>query len=173
MAVRPAALLLGRLQSEWLRFFSSSLFLWRLARSPGSGRRPRRSRRAIFGSPTPRWGKAIRHARARTATRGKRTDLEKARAIYDDVTSSMKYDKSGTGWGRGDAIYACDVGRGNCTDFHSLLIGMARSVGIPGRFSIGFPLPEQRGKGDISGYHCWAEMYVDGAWLPVDSSEAA
>jgi len=113
------------------------------------------------------------HDRAVKATRGKRTDLEKARAIYDDVTSSMKYDKSGTGWGRGDAVYACDVGRGNCTDFHSLLIGMARSVGIPGRFSIGFPLPEQRGKGEIPGYHCWAEMYVDGAWLPVDSSEAS
>src|SRR4029077_13646546 len=27
---------------------------------------------------------------------------------------------------------------------------------------------------EITGYHCWAELYVDGrGWVPVDSSEAA
>jgi transglutaminase-like putative cysteine protease len=108
------------------------------------------------------------------ATKGKRGDAEKARAIYDKVTGMMKYDKSGTGWGRGDAIFACDAKRGNCTDFHALIIGAARSMGIPARFAIGFPLPEQRGAGEIPGYHCWAEMYVKGqGWVPVDSSEAA
>jgi transglutaminase-like putative cysteine protease len=107
------------------------------------------------------------------ATRGARTDAQKARGIYDRVTGMMKYDKSGTGWGRGDAIFACDAKRGNCTDFHALIIGAARSVGIPARFAIGFPLPEARGGGEIPGYHCWAEMYVNGRWVPVDSSEAA
>ncbi|HYO14818.1 MAG TPA: transglutaminase domain-containing protein [Thermoanaerobaculia bacterium] len=108
------------------------------------------------------------------ATEGKRSDAEKARAIYEKVTGIMKYDKSGTGWGRGDAVWACDAKRGNCTDFHALIIGMARSQGIPARFAIGFPLPEQRGTGEIPGYHCWAEMYVQGkGWVPVDSSEAA
>src|SRR5437867_4454288 len=68
-------------------------------------------------------------ALAREVTRGKSTDREKARAIHDYVTSTMRYDKSGTGWGRGDALYACDARRGNCTDFHSLLIGMARAAG--------------------------------------------
>ncbi len=86
----------------------------------------------------------------------------------------MKYDKSGTGWGRGDALFACDAKRGNCTDFHALVIGMARSVNIPARFAIGLPLPHERGTGDISGYHCWAELYVRGCgWVPVDASEAA
>lgn len=42
-------------------------------------------------------------------TNGLTTDAEKARAIYDKVTGIMKYDKSGTGWGRGDALYACDA----------------------------------------------------------------
>jgi hypothetical protein len=46
------------------------------------------------------------------------TPLQQARVDYEYVTSIMKYDKSGTGWGRGDALYACDVRRGNCTDFH-------------------------------------------------------
>jgi transglutaminase-like putative cysteine protease len=108
------------------------------------------------------------------ATKGLTTDEEKARAIYQKVTGMMKYDKSGTGWGRGDALYACDAKRGNCTDFHALVIGMARSVGIPARFAIGLPLPESRQSGEIPGYHCWAELYVEGrGWVPVDSSEAS
>ncbi len=108
------------------------------------------------------------------ATRGLTTDFEKARAIYDKVRGMMKYDKNGTGWGRGDALFACDAKRGNCTDFHALIIGMARSVGIPARFAIGLPLPATRGTGEILGYHCWAELYVtDRGWVPVDASEAA
>jgi transglutaminase-like putative cysteine protease len=108
------------------------------------------------------------------ATAGLRTDAEKIRAIYEKVTGMMKYDKSGTGWGRGDAVFACDAKRGNCTDFHSLIIGMARTEGIPARFAIGFPLPEKRGAGEIPGYHCWAEMHQKGrGWVPVDSSEGS
>ncbi|HEY2933987.1 MAG TPA: transglutaminase-like domain-containing protein [Acidobacteriota bacterium] len=103
----------------------------------------------------------------------KKTDVEKARAIYDYAVSNVKYDKSGTGWGRGDLLYVCDQRRGNCTDFHALITGFGRAVGIPARFSIGLPLPEKRGEGEIAGYHCWAELYVKGyGWVPVDASEA-
>ena len=52
---------------------------------------------------------------------------------------------------RGDATWACESKRGNCTDFHSVLIGMMRSSGIPARFEIGFPLPENKNEGDIPG----------------------
>lgn len=105
---------------------------------------------------------------------GARTDLEKARAIYNHVVATVKYDKTGTGWGRGDIYYACDARRGNCTDFHAIFIGYSRAVGIPARFAIGFPLPSERGEGEIKGYHCWAEFYVKGiGWIPVDASEAA
>lgn len=110
---------------------------------------------------------------ARDVTRGKKTDIEKARAIYDYVVDTMSYDKSGTGWGNGDLYWACDARRGNCTDFHALFIGLIRAVGIPARFEIGFPIPAQRGEGDIGGYHCWAEFYLAGyGWVPVDASEA-
>ncbi len=61
-------------------------------------------------------------------TRGLQDPLAKARAIYDYVLATMRYDKSGTGWGNGDAIWACTAKRGNCTDFHSLFIGMMRYV---------------------------------------------
>jgi transglutaminase-like putative cysteine protease len=113
-------------------------------------------------------------AMALDVTRGKTTDLEKARAIYDFAVENLKYDKSGTGWGRGDIYYACDVKRGNCTDFHAVFIGFCRAVGIPAKFAIGFPIPEKRGEGEIAGYHCWAEFYVKGlGWVPVDASEAS
>ena len=103
-----------------------------------------------------------------------KTDLEKARAIYNHIVATVKYDKTGNGWGRGDIYYACDERRGNCTDFHAIFIGYARALGIPARFSIGFPLPADAGAGQISGYHCWAEFYLKGVgWVPVDASEAA
>ena len=98
--------------------------------------------------------------------------LAKARALYDEVVDDLSYDKSGEGWGRGDALYACTAEKGNCTDFHSLFIGMCRSLGIPARFTIGYPLPSERGQGTIGGYHCWAEFYDGGRWHPVDASEA-
>jgi transglutaminase-like putative cysteine protease len=103
-----------------------------------------------------------------------KTDLEMARAIYNHVVATVKYNKSGKGWGNGDIYYACDARRGNCTDFHAIFIGYARALGIPARFAIGFPLPSERGAGRISGYHCWAEFYAKGiGWIPVDASEAA
>ena len=111
---------------------------------------------------------------AREATKDAHTNPEKARAIYEYVTTQLHYDKSGTGWGRGDAIWACDNKRGNCTDYHSLLIGMARSVGIPAKFEMGLPVPDDKTEGTIGGYHCWAAFYLDGiGWVPVDSSEAS
>jgi transglutaminase-like putative cysteine protease len=101
------------------------------------------------------------------------TDLEMARAIYNHVITTVKYDKTGKGWGRGDIYYACEERRGNCTDFHAIFIGYERAMGIPARFAIGFPLPADRGEGQIAGYHCWAEFYAKGiGWVPVDASEA-
>jgi hypothetical protein len=99
------------------------------------------------------------------------SSYQQARAIYEYVLANMKYDKRGVGWGRGDALYACNRKRGNCTDFHSLFIALARSRGIPARFVIGFPLGPA-GSGKIPGYHCWAEFYSGGEWVPVDASEA-
>jgi hypothetical protein len=104
---------------------------------------------------------------------GKSTPLDKARAIYDYVFTTMRYDKTGTGWGRGDVLYACDAKKGNCTDFHSLFIAMARSQGIPARFEIGFPLPPDKHSAEIAGYHCWADFFEpQHGWIPVDISEA-
>jgi transglutaminase-like putative cysteine protease len=96
-----------------------------------------------------------------------------AKLLYDVVDNHMKYSKEGKGWGNGDAVWACDSKFGNCSDFHSLFISMARGNRIPSKFEMGFPLPPQRGAGVIGGYHCWAWFMPEGkGWVPVDISEA-
>jgi transglutaminase-like putative cysteine protease len=104
---------------------------------------------------------------------GHRTDskLMQARAIYDFVIDTVRYRKAGE-YGTGDANYACDSGSGNCTEFHSYFITLARSAGIPARFAIGAAIPSERNEGGVNGYHCWAEFYADEKWWPVDISEA-
>ena len=110
---------------------------------------------------------------SRETTAGLSDPLAKARKIYEYVIAHMHYDHDGTGWGHGDAIFACTMHHGNCTDFHSLFIGMARAAGIPARFEIGFALPPDQHEGKLAGYHCWAEFYIQGTgWVPVDASEA-
>ena len=102
---------------------------------------------------------------------GKKGDLVRARALYDHVIDRMRYQKHGEGWGKGDAVYACDARTGNCTDFHSYFIALARAAGIPARFAIGAAIPSTRDSGGVDGYHCWAEFHADGRWWPVDISE--
>jgi len=116
---------------------------------------------------------------ARRETAGAQTVAARARALYDWVFAHMQYDNSVPGWGLGDIPYCLRVGKGNCTDFHSLFIALARSSGIPARWNIGFPLAYGDGseahgaEQKVKGYHCWAEFYAPGAgWVPVDISEA-
>ncbi|MGB5379059.1 transglutaminase-like domain-containing protein [Muriicola sp.] len=101
----------------------------------------------------------------------KEGSIMQARALYDYIIDNMKYIKAGT-YGTGDAVYACDALTGNCTEFHSLFISLARSAGIPSRFAVGAAIPSDRDEGGIDGYHCWAEFYAEGKWWPVDISEA-
>jgi transglutaminase-like putative cysteine protease len=109
---------------------------------------------------------------ANEVTAGKTTPAAQAHAIYDYLVATMKYDKTIPGWGHGDTERACDIKAGNCTDFHSLFMSMARAKGIPARFVIGFPMTADHGT--VTGYHCWAEFYVKGkGWIPVDPSEGS
>lgn len=96
-------------------------------------------------------------------------------ATRDDVVNLYQKAKSENGdytFGNGNSIYACDIGVGNCTDYHSYFMSLGRTLDIPVRFHMGFPIPiEEEGK--IGGYHCWADYYIEGdGWYPVDISEA-
>jgi len=109
---------------------------------------------------------------AKEVLKGKKGDLVRARALYDHVIDHMNYIKYGSGWGKGDAVYACSLRKGNCTDFHAYFISLARAAGIPARFAIGAAIPSARDDGGVDGYHCWVEFYAEGKWWPVDISEA-
>ena len=75
-------------------------------------------------------------------------------------------------FGNGNALYACDIGVGNCTDYHSYFMSLGRTLGIPSRFHMGFLIPSEE-EGAVGGYHCWADYYIDGeGWYPIDISEA-
>ncbi len=93
--------------------------------------------------------------------------------LYNVVDDHMQYRKDKPGFGRGDSDWACESGFGNCTDFHSLFMSLARANHLPVIFQIGFPIPAKPGKGPVSGYHCWAWFRPpDHGWVPVDISEA-
>lgn len=104
------------------------------------------------------------------------SEMDTGKVLYDHTLDRMKYDKPDDGgkWGRGDSEWACDAKYGNCTDFHSYFMALARTKGIPARFEMGFSVPggaEKEAK--IGGYHCWAFFHVEGkGWVPVDISEA-
>ncbi len=141
-----------------------------------------RLEKSIYEEPLPDPGRYLKPERlvpsnenfrsiASEVVEGKKGDLARARALYGHVIDEMRYMKHGIGWGKGDAVYACDVRTGNCTHFHSYFIALARSAGIPARLAIGAAIPSERNDGGIDGYHCWAEFYADGQWWPVDISE--
>ena len=97
----------------------------------------------------------------------------------DDLVASQNKDTN-YAYGNGNADYACDIGVGNCTDYHSYFMSLCRTLDVPARFHMGFNIPPddtEDGEGAVKGYHCWADYYKEdangqGAWYPVDISEA-
>ena len=91
------------------------------------------------------------------------------------VYNQAKRNKTNFTYGNGNSQYACDIGVGNCTDYHSYFMSLCRTLDIPARFHMGFSIPniKDESQGKVGGYHCWADYYIDGkGWTPVDISEA-
>lgn len=111
---------------------------------------------------------------AEDITRGKTSDLKKVKAIYDYLINNYTYAKDDPNiCGIGNSLLTLKYKKGMCTDWHSLFISLARSLGIPAKFEIGLPIPKDKKEGKIEGYHCWAAFYIKGkGWIPIDASEA-
>ena len=94
----------------------------------------------------------------------------------DEVVSyytKAKAENSTYTFANGNSIYACDIGVGNCTDYHSYFMSLTKTLDIPSRFHMGFSIPTKSSSGVVGGYHCWADYYVENeGWYPVDISEA-
>ena len=92
--------------------------------------------------------------------------------VSQDQLVEKQNKKESYAYGNGNATYACDIGVGNCTDYHSYFMSLSRTMDVPARFHMGFNVPDGI-EGSIGGYHCWSDYHVDGeGWYPVDISEA-
>ncbi|MES1216309.1 MAG: transglutaminase domain-containing protein [Bacteroidota bacterium] len=97
-----------------------------------------------------------------------------ARQIYDYLINTMVYDYKAPGAGRGDVLWACNSHTGDCSDYHSIFIGVCRSAAIPADHVFGLPLKTKLGIGEAKDWHCWARFWVKGpGWITIDASEAS
>ncbi len=115
-------------------------------------------------------------------TKGAKTDVDKARALYEWIVENTYRDPKVRGCGVGDVKYMLENKSfgGKCGDLNALFVAMARASGIPARDVYGIRVADSRrgykslGKsGDISkAQHCRAEFYADGiGWIPVDPAD--
>jgi hypothetical protein len=116
-------------------------------------------------------GKAVSLAKELGVDKGDAEVRARGKKIYENVLTTMTYDKKEPGWGKGDFDRACTVCKGNCTDFHAKFMGVARASGIPSRFTMGISLSAKPAD-KTTGYHCWAHFLDGKNWVPVDISEA-
>lgn len=109
---------------------------------------------------------------ARTITAGKRTVLERAKAIYDWTCENTYRDPNTRGCGDGDVCKLLVRPGGKCADIHSVFVALAKAAGVPAREVFGIRMGKKSTE-DITGYqHCWAEFYLPGyGWVPVDPAD--
>jgi len=115
-------------------------------------------------------------------TRGARTDLDKARAIYEWTVENTFRDPKARGCGVGDikTLLETRTYGGKCADLNALFVGLCRAAGVPARDVYGVRVVESpRGYksmgrlGDITkAQHCRAEFYAQGiGWVPADPAD--
>jgi transglutaminase-like putative cysteine protease len=99
--------------------------------------------------------------------------LRAGRAVYDYLIDTMVYNYKAPGAGKGNAVLACDSKTGDCTDYHSVFIGVCRWRGIPADHVFGLTMPPDKPEGEVRYCHCWARFWVAGVgWIPIDASRA-
>ena len=105
-------------------------------------------------------------------TSGKRSVLEKARAIYDWTCENTFRDPKTKGCGAGDVCALLKNPGGKCADIHSVFVALARAAGVPAREVFGIRMGKKE-REDITGWqHCWAEFFLPGyGWVPVDAAD--
>ena len=120
---------------------------------------------------------------ALAATKGAKTDVEKARGIYEWIVDNTFRDPKTRGCGLGDIKTMLETGNlgGKCADLNALFVGLARSVGVPARDVYGIRVAASaygyKSLGVASpaiskAQHCRAEFFADGfGWVPVDPAD--
>jgi transglutaminase-like putative cysteine protease len=115
-------------------------------------------------------------------TAGAKTDLEKAKAIYEWIVENTERNPKTRGCGTGDIRGMLETGnlKGKCADLNALYVGLARALGLPARDVYGIRVADSRfgykslGKSvEITkAQHCRAEVWLSGfGWVPVDPAD--
>jgi transglutaminase-like putative cysteine protease len=115
-------------------------------------------------------------------TKGRATDLAKARAIYDWIVDNTTRDADVKGCGVGDIRGMLEMKNlsGKCADLNALFVGLARAANLPARDLYGirvapsahFPSLGRAGGNVTTAQHCRAEVWADGyGWIPVDPAD--
>jgi transglutaminase-like putative cysteine protease len=120
---------------------------------------------------------------ARDIVKGKRTETDKARAIYDWIVENTFRDPKTRGCGVGDIKAMLETGNlsGKCADLNALYVGLARSIGLPARDVYGLRVVKSdfgyrslgAGTPNVTrAQHCRAEVFLTGyGWVPVDPAD--
>lgn len=132
---------------------------------------PDEFKRYLEGSPSLPITEKVKEQAARI-TKGKKTVLAKARAIYDWTVENMYRDPKVKGCGYGEVERLLEARGGKCVDINSVFIALARAAGIPAREVFGIRLPKTK-EGDMTkSQHCWAEFYLPGkGWVAADAAD--
>jgi transglutaminase-like putative cysteine protease len=116
-------------------------------------------------------------------TKGAKTDVEKARAIYEWIVDNTFRDPKTRGCGVGDVKSLLESGNlgGKCADLNALYVGLARSVGVPARDVYGVRVaPSKYGYKSLGAgtpnitkaQHCRAEFFARGhGWVAIDPAD--
>lgn len=112
---------------------------------------------------------------------GWKSDVDKARAIYEWIVDNTFRDPKVRGCGIGDISTMLRTGYlgGKCADLNALYVGLARAAGLPARDVYGVRCAKSSefkslgAAGNITkAQHCRAEVYLsDYGWVPVDPAD--
>ncbi len=105
---------------------------------------------------------------ANTIIKGQRTELGRARAIYDWIVENTVRNPEVKGCGLGDIRWMLETRNlsGKCADLNALFVGLARAAGLPARDlygirvapSVQFPSLGRAGGNVTTAQHCRAEV---------------
>jgi transglutaminase-like putative cysteine protease len=122
-------------------------------------------------------------ATASEITKGAKTDVEKARVIYEWIVDNTFRNPKTRGCGVGDIRFMLesrDLG-GKCADLNALYVGLARAAGLPAREVYGIRVAKSEmgykslgasSENVTKAQHCRAEVYLgEYGWLPVDPAD--
>ncbi|HEY8252484.1 MAG TPA: transglutaminase domain-containing protein [Burkholderiales bacterium] len=116
-------------------------------------------------------------------TRGKTSELDKARGIYEWIVDNTFRNPKTRGCGVGDIKAMLESGdlSGKCADLNALYVGLARAVNLPARDVYGLRVARSEfgyrslgvGSPNVTrAQHCRAEVFLTGyGWVPVDPAD--